>query len=416
MKIGSWLIAGMAFILASGGCSRRAGDVSDSLRVQDIDSPARTGSGEPNLYAAGDGKIYLTWIESSPDGQSALRCAVRQQDGWSSPQTIAQGNDWLVNWADFPSLAVINDKSLVANWLVTSGDEKYAYDVQLALSNDGGKSWSGPIVPHRDDTATEHGFVSLLLWSDDDFLAVWLDGRNFASSSAGYAGHGEPANEMALIAALVDTTGDLSEEILLDPRVCECCQTSATLTSNGAAIVYRDRSSDEVRDIGIVRFQNGRWIEPEIIYNDNWKIEGCPVNGPAVDAHGERVAVAWYTGANDISRVNAAFSNDGGASFGQPLQVDDGNPMGRVDVIMLSDSSALVCWLEQNGEVGEIRARRISSAGARGSSMTIAETSPQRASGFPRMARNDEEIIFTWTDAGDPSQVRTAAAKISAAN
>jgi hypothetical protein len=413
MILKKWLMIslGLAFTL---GCNRRADNSLSS--IHEIASPAGPESGEPNLFATKDDRIVLSWIEQTQNDHHVLRFAVREGGGWSPPRTIVEGKDWFVNWADFPSLAVLHEKSLVAHWLAKSANEKYAYDVKLALSNDGGSSWSEAITPHRDKTATEHGFVSLLPISDDDFLAVWLDGRNFSSSSEGYAGHGAPTNEMALMAAMIDTTGDLSEEILLDPRVCECCQTSAALTSDGAVIVYRDRSQQEIRDISMVRYYKNQWLAPKTIHDDGWQIEGCPVNGPAVDAAGERVAAAWYTGANEASRVKIVFSKDGGANFGQPMQIDDGNPIGRVDVILLPDGAALVCWLEQNGGSGEIRARRVSADGARGSSMTITETSTQRASGFPRMARNDEEIIFAWTDADDPSHVRTASAKIASKN
>jgi len=416
MKTEKSLLPTICFLLIAWGCGRHSDNSFHLSETEEVDSPARPNSGEPNLYAASDGKIYLSWIEKTQDDQHALRFSVRQSNGWSSPKTISEGKNWFVNWADFPSLAVLNEESFVAHWLAKSANEKYAYDVNLALSNDGGNTWSEAITPHRDKTATEHGFVSLLPISDDDFLAVWLDGRNFSSSSEGYAGHGEPTNEMTLMTAMIDTTGDLSEETLLDPRVCECCQTSAALMSDGAVIVYRDRSPQEIRDISMVRYHKNQWLAPKTVHNDGWQIEGCPVNGPAVDATGEGIAVAWYTGANEVSRVKIIFSNDGGASFGQPIQVDDGNPIGRVDVMLFSDGAALVCWLDQNGDAGEIRARRVSADGVRGSSMTIAETSSQRASGFPRMARNDEEIIFAWTDAGDPSQVRVASTKITSKN
>jgi len=305
---------------------------------------------------------------------------------------------------------------MLAHWLTNHGDEKYAYDIKLALSNDGGKSWGAPILPHRDNTPTEHGFVSLLPWDDDEFLIAWLDGRKFSPSSKGYAGHGEPTHEMALMAALIDSTGDLSEEILLDPRVCECCQTSAALINGGAVIVYRDRSAEEIRDIGIVRYRNGRWLEPQTVHSDGWKIEGCPVNGPAVDAIDDHVAVAWYTGADEASRVKIVFSENGGAHFGQPIQVDDGNPIGRVDLVMLPGGAALVSWLEQDGGSAKICVRAVAPDGVRGPARTIAQVSSQRASGFPRLARNDSESVIVWTDADEPSHVRTAVARFLSTN
>jgi hypothetical protein len=67
---------------------------------------------------------------------------------------------------------------LAAHWLVKRGSATYAYDVNITQSKDGGKSWSKPIVPHRDNTQTEHGFVSLIPLNDGRLGANWLDGRN----------------------------------------------------------------------------------------------------------------------------------------------------------------------------------------------------------------------------------------------
>jgi hypothetical protein len=408
-KTNPWLIYYVSAIMTIvAGCEKKTGSSDTLLKVQMLPSPAGAGSGEPNLFTAADGRIFLSWIEAVGDKSYALRFAIREESGWSKPQTIAVGDNWFVNWADFPSLVAFADGSLAAHWLAKSGQGTYAYDVNIAYTMAGGNAWSKPIVPHSDGTQTEHGFVSMLPWQNDRLFVVWLDGRNFAENTNGHAGHGAPTDEMMLRFATLDNSGELHDETLLDPRVCECCQTSAALTSDGAVVVYRDRSPEEIRDIGIVRYQNGAWTEPALVNKDGWVHPGCPVNGPSMDAESQRVVVAWFTMANDSPRVKVAFSNDGGETFGQPIAVDDGDPLGRVDVILLPDHSALVSWLEATDNEGEIRLRRVQETGARDQAITIAESSTKRASGFPRMARNDREIIFAWTQPGSPSTVRTA--------
>jgi hypothetical protein len=89
--------------------------------------------------------------------------------------------------------------------------------------------------------------------------------------------------------------------------------------------------------------------------HDGWEVNGCPVNGPAVAAAGPQVAAAWFTAANETSRVNVAFSADSGATFGPPIVVDDGRPLGRVDVVLLDQGRALVSWLEQSANGAELR-------------------------------------------------------------
>ncbi len=60
-------------------------------QVRELPTPAAAGSLGPNLYAAADGRVFLSWIERLADGRSALRYAVRAGDGWSAPQVIAEG-------------------------------------------------------------------------------------------------------------------------------------------------------------------------------------------------------------------------------------------------------------------------------------------------------------------------------------
>jgi hypothetical protein len=244
--------------------------------------------------------------------------------------------------------------------------------------------------------------------------AVWLDGRNLKDVKGEGDEHTPLPVSMTLRYAAIDADGKLSDETQLDDRVCECCQTSAALTSEGVIAVYRDRSEKEVRDIYTVSRQQGGWSAPRAVHADNWEINGCPVNGPSVSADGRRVAIAWYTGADDAPRVKAAFSNDAGASFGKPVQVDDGETLGRVDVLLLPDGSALVCWLSGNAQGGAIKVRRVQPDGWLGAPAVLAKTDISRSSGFPRMARLGDEVHFAWTEFGKPSYVRTANADISA--
>jgi hypothetical protein len=185
------------------------------------------------------------------------------------------------------------------------------------------------------------------------------------------------------------------------------------VTSQGPVAVYRDRSPSEVRDIYIVRQVAGAWSTPQPVYADNWQINGCPVNGPSVAADGRRVVVAWFSSVGDTPRVKIAFSEDAGASFGKPIQVDDGVNAGRVDTLLLPDGSALVCWLSGDTQGGAIKVRRVQADGTLDPSSVIARTDISRSSGFPRMVKFGDEVQFAWTEFGKPSHVRTATADVS---
>ncbi|MBC7909286.1 MAG: exo-alpha-sialidase [Pyrinomonadaceae bacterium] len=382
-----------------------------ALMVREAISPAGIDSREPELYATPDGRVIMSWVEKIGEKRAALRFASRDGAGWSEPRTIAEGDNWFVNWADFPSVIALKDGTLAAHWLVKSGPGTYAYDVNLALSKDGGKTWSKPIIPHTDGTQTEHGFVSLVPLADGRLGAVWVDGRALKDIKVDEDAGPLPVS-MALRFAAIDTQGKVSDEAVLDERICECCQTSAAMTAEGAIAAYRDRSESEVRDIYVVRQENGKWSVPQPVHADGWEMTACPVNGPSIAADGQRVAVAWYTEANDQPRVKMAFSNDAGKSFGNPVQVDDGDPVGRVDVLLLVDGSALVVWMSGTAEKGATKVRRVRSDGTLDAISTVTETNIARSSGFPRIARLGNEVLFAWTQFGKPSRVSTAIARL----
>lgn len=388
----------------TGSGDRAKGGETAAMRA--LDPPAAPGAGEPNLTVGPDGRVYLSWIEPAADSAHALRFAVLQDDGWSEPRTIASGRDWFVNWADFPAMAVLPGNRMAAHWLQKSGKGTYAYDVRVAISPDGGVTWGQGVVPHTDGTPTEHGFVSM--WPAGDSVGlVWLDGRNTQPAAHG-DGHGGGGG-MTLRYTTIGPDGRAAADREVDGLVCDCCQTGMTMTSGGPLVVYRDRTADEIRDIYVTRYVNGAWTPGRPVHADGWKIPACPVNGPQADARGQRVAVAWFTGADSTPQVKVAFSRDGGATFGPPARVDGGNPEGRVDVQLLDEGAALVSWMERTGErEAQVRIRRVAADGTMGEPRTVAASESARSTGFPRMVRAGEHLVFAWTGAGKPSALHAA--------
>jgi len=358
--------------------------------VSDIPAPAAIGAAEPFLFATHDA-LLMSWLEPMPNTkETALRFATYRAGQWSAPRTVVQRGDFFVNWADFPSIVEDANGVLFAHWLQKSGNSVYAYDVWLAISKDGGRTWSAPLLLNRDGKKGEHGFVTLAPLPNGGVGATWLDGRNMVE--------GKEEGDMTIRYATIDAAGVIRSDVQLDDRTCECCTTGMAMSSGRPVIVYRDRSPDEVRDIAVVRQTEAGWSKPRLLHADGWKIAGCPVNGPQADARGKGVAVAWFTAASEHGRAYVAFSDDAGATFGSPITIDDGKPIGRMDVAMLDAETAVVIWSEQTSSGAELRARRVPRNGQAGPSVKVADSSAARAAGFARAAVVGQNVYVAWTE------------------
>lgn len=379
-------------------------------QFETIQSPAKANSFYPRLTLSADKQeLHMSWYTRGESDSTELYTAAWEAGDWSSASLVAAGDNWFVNWADFPNLLVFGDGHKAVSYLQKSGDDLFSYDVHLKLKPEGSEGWTTPVVPHSDGTKTEHGFVSLVSTNDDAIGLLWLDGRDYETGAdhSGHDSHG--SGDMSIRFARIDANARILEEHELDDRTCDCCQTAITATPSGLIAVYRDRSADEVRDIAYTRYEKGNWTTPKTLFADNWQIKGCPVNGPAIAAMGNEVAVAWFTGAKDSNKVQLIRSRDEGKSWAPPVVIDEQKPIGRVDVSLLPDRSALVSWLDAEGS---LKVKRIREDGSTAGSATVAKLEGSRSSGFPQMECSHDTLYLAWTDIGEQKQLKLAKAAL----
>ena len=371
-----------------------------------FENPSAVGSSLPHLISGDDGRLHLSWVTMEGD-TAVFQHAAWNENRWTKTEQIARGTDWFVNWADYPMFTINKAGNRLAHYLAKSSEGTYSYDVHLTASDDE-DSWLPAVIPHNDQTPTEHGFVTMLPDGAGSFTVAWLDGRRTAEEGP-----------MTLRSAVVQADLQVSEHVELDDRVCDCCQTGGAMTENGPVFVYRNRSEVEWRDIFIVRKVDGQWTNPQVVYEDRWEIAGCPVNGPRISALGNEMVVAWYTAANGRPMVKAVFSSDGGATFSDPVILDNGQPLGRVDVAIIGPGKAAVSWLTGTGnDTATIKYRLIQPSDGQllveqEKDIVVAETSAARASGFPQMSFHNNHLYFAWTEVeNDVKRIRMAKAAV----
>ena len=74
---------------------------------------------------------------------------------------------------------------------------------------------------------------------------------------------------------------------------------------------------------------------------------------------------------------------------------------------MISENETMVSWLEQKEESAAIQLAQVNRVGIVGERFIVAESKSSRQSGFPRMVKNKNQIIFAWTNVAEVTSVKS---------
>ena len=161
----------------------------DATRITTWLLPTQPGATSPDLRLDPDGRLLLSWLQADDNGTHRFLFAAADANGrWQhAPRVIVDDRPLFANWADTPHIKATADGALWAQWLQRTGSGGGAYDVVLARSTDGGRSWPASIKVNDDGTETEHGFATMWAEGDDRIGIAWLDGRH--TSGHGHGDH-----------------------------------------------------------------------------------------------------------------------------------------------------------------------------------------------------------------------------------
>lgn len=379
------------------GCGSRRNSSLEAGKWREVSSPAPSGSISPRVTALLDASIALSWLEPQEDRKATMRFSIWRAESWSQPATIAGNMPFSRDQACAPGLIGLSATKLIAYWsprVSTEPGSKNEIALQMAVSSDGGSRWTQPMEVNRAaaQPGEDNAYASGVRLDDQRAQFVWLDGRDW-----------EKSKRVQLMARIVGADGQMSEEQLLDSDTCTCCSTAIVRTPSGVLAAYRGHNNQNIRDISLVRTVNAGWSQPRIPHPDGWHIEACPVNGPHLAAGEKQTALIWFTAPQDQPAVKLAFSHDNGAAFAPALRLDTGRAIGRAQIVVLRDGSAIGCWLESEGGT-RLVARRVRDDGAMGAPLELARGANF---GYPHAVGAGESIVVAWSERNPVSQVHT---------
>lgn len=398
-----------------------------AIVAQEIAPPTSATASSSTLATSPEGVAWLAWLETGADKGVTLKFATfdAATRTWSAARTIASGPDFNAGASDIPALTVGPGGRATVLWHVKNPPSPQTahlhhgagYHAVTSSTRDGGATWSAPARVSIESDINE--FAALTTLADGRVLAVWLDARVKKVMGA-MPDHDKIHPGMKLtqqlysrIVAPAEAANPDTPDTLIEYSVCDCCHTSLAAFPDGTALlVYRGRSEDEARDIRVTRFRGNAWDEPRTLNNDDWRIAGCPVNGPQLVSDGPRAGVAWFTAADNDPRIVASFSPDAGARFLMPLKLSAPKPVGRASLVLLRSSALLVAWVDADGALA---LRRVTPDYGLNTTVTLTQPAAGRIKGPPRLAlvrnylggKTGAQVLATFTREGAASPVST---------
>jgi hypothetical protein len=300
---------------------------------------AIAGRANANASIASSGSLVgVAWAARTNDGVTDIYSAISRDGGrtFGAPARVNEVPGEASVSGEQPPRIVLSGRGSTTPAVVVLWTAKSASGTRLvsARSNDGGKSFGAAASVPGSDASGNRGWESAAVTSQGDVVAVWLDhrevpGRTPGTATAGAHQHGaarqrSPAEGVAraqLSQIFFARLNDTASARAIAPGVCYCCKTSVATGAEGTVVAaWRHVYAGNIRDIALTNSSDGgRTFSPPVhVSDDNWVLDGCPENGPAV-AVGQKnsIHVVWPTlvpgsaGAEETLALFYATSKDG---------------------------------------------------------------------------------------------------------
>jgi hypothetical protein len=193
------------------------------------------------------------------------------------------------------------------------------------------------------------------------------------------------------------------------PGVCYCCKTSIAAGSDGRIVAtWRHVYPGNVRDIASALSSDGgrTFGSPVRVSQDNWVLDGCPENGPAVAIDkSNAIHVVWPTlvpGASGAEPTMALFyaTSQDGQHFTSRLQIPTEGVPRHPQIAVEANGTLVVAWDEQLRGARRIVLAR-GTIGPKDSVRFTRESVSEEAATYPAIAPLADGSIVAYGATGD---------------
>jgi hypothetical protein len=391
-----------AAVLPLGGCRDAAGG---AVAMGPIVTIAPDSASNPTVAAdPRGGRVYLAWVGMEDGTNAVLVSALEGRD--ARPGKAVRANDIpgdVAPHVQAPAQVAVGPEGNVyvlwQNNTPVEGRRFPASDLRLAVSSDGGRTFS-PAITVNDDAGgapSSHTFHDLAIAADGTVLVSWIDSRKRDAAAA--AGRGDAPGPEIRVARSADGGRTFGPSVVVDAGSCPCCRTSLAVAPDGVIhVAWRKIFPGEVRDVVVARAEPGslEFGAPVRVHDDGWVFPGCPHAGPSLAvAEDGMLLVGWYTGKEGRQGLWYATSSDEARSFSAPLSVltDDFVPPSQLR-LAASGGRVWAAWDDRRTAQPRVRV----ATGAVGERLRPA--SGAVAGTDPEIAATAAGAVVAWLDGG----------------
>jgi hypothetical protein len=372
--------------------------------------------------AASQDLVVVAWAGTTADGASDVYTAVSRDGGrrFAAPARVTRAGGVNASGEQPVRVALIprasGDPALVVVWTARSDGGTRLFS---ARSTDGGKSFGPQALVPGTDAPGNRGWESVAVSGDGSVAAIWLDHRGTVTAAAGASGGGSHHDHLAARQNKVDSVARAQLSQLFFGRVdgaatarslasgvCYCCKTAlAADAGKGVYAAWRHVYAGNVRDIAFTRSTDGgrTFAAPVRVSQDNWVLDGCPENGPAiaVDRRG-RVHIAWPTlvpGATPDNPTLALFyaRSEDGSHFTPRQQIPTNGFPRHVQIVPGPGDAISVAWDEQSPGSRRVAFARGTVDPAGSVRFARQPVTDAAAAAYPILAAQADETVMAWT-------------------
>jgi hypothetical protein len=271
--------------------------------------------------------------------------------------------------------------------------------VLTSRSTDEGRTFSAAVPVRGTDAGGNRGWESIAVDPAGKTFALWLDHRDMASAARSGEAHQHGPQASQLFFAPLD--GSVAQS--LTRGVCYCCRTALVASEGSVYAAWRHVYADNHRDIAFTmsRDEGRTFSAPVRVSDDNWAIDGCPENGPALALDRQRrVHVVWPTRVDEKGSESLALfhsSTSDGKTFTQRARISLGGAAYHPRLVSLADGSLVVAWDEVAGA-----GRRIGLARGTPDRSGLVAFRPLEIGGpadgrYPAIATTPTHLVLAWT-------------------